>query len=180
MNYSNIIPCDTANGEGIRTSLFVSGCTNHCQGCFNEEAQDFNYGQLCTPETEQTILEQISKPYVAGLSILGGDPMCQNYDGLINLISLAQKVRNMGKTVWLWTGLTYEVIFSPKDKMEWATVIEYMRQCLFTVCDVVVDGPFIEAQKDLTLAFRGSSNQRIIDVPKTIQTGKVVLYDKFY
>lgn len=180
MNYSNIILCDTANGEGIRTSLFVSGCTNHCQGCFNEEAQDFNYGQLYTPETEQTILKQISKPYVAGLSLLGGDPMCQDYDGLIDLISLAQKVHNMGKTVWLWTGLTYEVIFPPKDKMEWTAVIKYIRQCLFTICDVVVDGPFIEAQKDLTLAFRGSSNQRIIDVPKTIQTGKVVLYDKFY
>lgn len=180
MNYGNIKFYDIANGEGIRTSLFVSGCTNHCQGCFNEEAQDFNYGQLYTPETEQTILKQIAKPYVAGLSLLGGDPMCQNYDGLINLISLAQKVRNMGKTVWLWTGLTYEVIFPLKDKMKWAAVIEYIRQCLFTVCDVVVDGPFIEAQKDLTLAFRGSFNQRIIDVPKTIQTGKVVLYDKFY
>ena len=180
MNYGNIKFYDIANGEGIRTSLFVSGCTNHCQGCFNEEAQDFNYGQLYTPKTEQTILKQISKPYVAGLSLLGGDPMCQDYDGLIDLISLAQKVRNMGKTIWLWTGLTYEVIFPPKDKMEWAAVIEYIRQCVFTVCDVVVDGPFIQAQKDLTLAFRGSSNQRIIDVPKTIQTGKVVLYDKFY
>lgn len=180
MNYSNIILCDTANGEGIRTSLFVSGCTNHCQGCFNEEAQDFNYGQLYTKQTHNAILEQISKPYVAGLSLLGGDPMCQDYDGLIDLISLVQEVHNMGKTVWLWTGLTYEVIFPSKDKKEWTTVIEYIHQCLFTICDVVVDGPFIEAQKDLTLAFRGSSNQRIIDVPKTMQTGKVVLYDKFY
>ena len=180
MNYSNIILCDTANGEGIRTSLFVSGCTNHCQGCFNEEAQDFSYGQLYTKQAHKAILEQINKPYVAGLSLLGGDPMCQDYDGLINLISLAQEVRNMGKTVWLWTGLTYEVIFPQKDKREWTTVVEYMRQCLFMVCNIVVDGPFIEAQKDLTLAFRGSSNQRIIDVPKTIETGKVALYDKFY
>lgn len=180
MNYGNIKFYDIANGEGIRTSLFVSGCTNHCQGCFNKEAQDFNYGQLYTPHTEQLILNHLSKPYIAGLSILGGDPMCQDYNGLITLTALAQKVRDIGKTVWLWTGLTYENIFLSKDKREWATIIEYMRQCLFMVCNVVVDGPFIEAQKDLTLAFRGSSNQRIIDVPKTIQAGKVVLYGKFY
>lgn len=84
MNYNNIILCDTANGEGIRTSLFVSGCTNHCQGCFNKEAQDFNYGQLYTPETEQTILKQISKPYIAGLSILGGNPYAKTM--LVSLI----------------------------------------------------------------------------------------------
>lgn len=178
MNYSNIIPCDTANGEGIRTSLFVSGCTNHCQGCFNEEAQDFNYGQLYTPETEQTILKQISKPYVTGLSILGGDPMCQNNIGLTCLIELVNAVHDLGKTVWLWTGMTYDLIFPPPRIT--LTGIHYLRQCLFIACDVVVDGPFIEAQKDLTLAFRGSSNQRIIDVPKTIQIGEVVLYDKFY
>lgn len=169
MNYSNIILCDTANGEGIRTSLFVSGCTNHCQGCFNEEAQDFNYGQLYTPEIEQTILEQISKPYVAGLSILGGDPLCQTAEDKLDLLSLITKTRSLHKTTWLWTGFTWE-----------EAIINVMNRGIFTLCDVVVDGPFIEAQKNLTLAFRGSSNQRIIDVPKTIQTGKVVLYDKFY
>lgn len=169
MNYSNIILCDTANGEGIRTSLFVSGCTNHCQGCFNEEAQDFNYGQLYTNETEQTILEQISKPYVAGLSILGGDPLCQTVEGKLDLLSLITKIRSLHKTTWLWTGFTWE-----------EAITNVMNRGIFTLCDVVVDGPFIETQKDLTLAFRGSSNQRIIDVPKTIQTGKVVLYDKFY
>lgn len=169
MNYSNIILCDTANGEGIRTSLFVSGCTNHCQGCFNEEAQDFNYGQLYTNETEQTILEQISKPYVAGLSILGGDPLCQTVEGKLDLLSLITKIRSLHKTTWLWTGFTWE-----------EAITNVMNRGIFTLCDVVVDGPFIEAQKDLTLAFRGSSNQRIIDVPKTIQTRKVVLYDKFY
>lgn len=179
MNYANIIPCDIANGEGIRTSLFVSGCTNHCQGCFNEEAQDFNYGQLYTNETEQTILKQVSKPYITGLSLLGGDPMCQDYEGLIILISLTQKVRNMGKTVWLWTGLTYETIFPSRNKkMEYTAVIKYIRQCLFTICDVVVDGPFIEAQKDLTLAFRGSSNQRVIDVQETLKQSKIILYEQ--
>lgn len=175
MNYGNIKFYDIANGEGIRTSLFVSGCTNHCQGCFNEEAQDFNYGQLYTPETEQTILEQISKSYIAGLSILGGDPLCQNNAGLTCLIELINAVHDLGKTVWLWTGFVWEDFDHIKLSIDKALI-----KALLYNCDVVVDGPFIEAQKDLTLAFRGSSNQRIIDVPKTIQTGKVVLYDKFY
>ena len=175
MNYGNIKFYDIANGEGIRTSLFVSGCPIHCPGCFNQEAQDYNYGQPYTNQTHNTILEQISKPYIAGLSLLGGDPMCQNYDGLVNLISLAQEVRNMGKTVWLWTGLTYEDIFPLGHKGGW-TAIEYARQCLFMACNVVVDGPFIEAQKDLTLAFRGSKNQRLIDVDKTLKANKVILY----
>lgn len=175
MNYGNIKFYDIANGEGIRTSLFVSGCPIHCPGCFNQEAQDYNYGQPYTNQTHNTILEQINKPYIAGLSLLGGDPMCQDYDGLINLISLAQEVRNMGKTVWLWTGLTYEDIFPPEHKGGW-TAIEYARQCLFMACNVVVDGPFIEAQKDLTLTFRGSKNQRLIDVQKTLESNRVILY----
>lgn len=175
MNYGNIKFYDIANGEGIRTSLFVSGCTNRCQGCFNEEAQDFNYGQLYTPKTKQTILEQISKPYVAGLSILGGDPLCQNNAGLTYLIELINAVHDLGKTVWLWTGFIWEDFDHIKMSLNKALI-----KALLYNCDVVVDGPFIEAQKNLTLAFRGSSNQRIIDVPKTIQTGKVVLYDKFY
>lgn len=175
MNYGNIKFYDIANGEGIRTSLFVSGCPIHCPGCFNQEAQDYNYGQPYINQTHNTILEQISKPYIAGLSLLGGDPMCQDYDGLVNLISLAQEVRNMGKTVWLWTGLTHEDIFPLEHKSGW-TAIEYARQCLFIACNVVVDGPFIEAQKDLTLAFRGSKNQRLIDVDKTLKANKVILY----
>lgn len=175
MNYVNIIPCDTANGEGIRTSLFVSGCTINCPSCFNQEVQDYSYGQPYTNLTHKTILEQINKPYIAGLSLLGGDPMCQDYDGLVNLISLAQEVRNMGKTVWLWTGLTYEDIFPAKGKKDLG-VLEYARQCLFMACNVVVDGPFIEAQKDLTLAFRGSKNQRIIDVEETLKADKIILY----
>lgn len=165
MNYGNIKFYDIANGEGIRTSLFVSGCTNHCRGCFNEEAQDFNYGQLYTPETEQTILKQISKPYVAGLSILGGDPLCQTVEDKLDLLSLITKTRSLHKTTWLWTGFTWE-----------EAITNVMNRGIFTLCDVVVDGPFIEAQKDLTLTFRGSSNQRIIDVQKTLDQNKIILY----
>ena len=134
MNYSNIILCDTANGEGIRTSLFVSGCINHCQGCFNEEAQDFNYGQPYTPETEQIILKQISKPYVAGLSILGGDPLCQNNAGLTCLIELVNAVHDLGKTVWLWTGFIWDIELSLNKTL--------IKSLLYN-CDVVVDLQFI-------------------------------------
>lgn len=165
MNYANIISCDIANGEGIRTSLFVSGCTNYCQGCFNKEVQDFNYGQLYTPETEQTILEQVSKPYVAGLSILGGDPLCQDSEGKLQLLQLIQKVTKLHKTIWLWTGFVWE-----------EAIKEPLNRSLFGWCDVVIDGPFIEAQKDLTLAFRGSSNQRIIDAQKTLNQNKIIIY----
>lgn len=173
MNYNNIILCDTANGEGIRTSLFVSGCTNHCQGCFNKEAQDFNYGQLYTPETEQTILKQISKPYIAGLSILGGEPLCQNNAGLTYLIELTNAVHGLGKTVWLWTGFVWEDFDHIKMSLNKALI-----KALLYNCDVVVDGPFIEAQKDLILAFRGSSNQRVIDVQKTLAQDKIILYEQ--
>lgn len=165
MNYTNIIPCDIANGEGIRTSLFVSGCTNRCRGCFNEQAQDFNYGQLYTPETEQTILEQISKPYVAGLSILGGDPLCQDSEGKLQLLQLIQKVTKLHKTTWLWTGFVWE-----------GAIRDPLNRSLFGWCDVVIDGPFIEAQKDLTLAFRGSSNQRIINAQETLKQNKIIIY----
>ena len=168
MNYSQLIACDTANGEGIRTSLFVSGCTNHCPGCFNQEAQDFNYGKPYTQDTENMLLDCIKQPYVAGLSILGGDPLCQDDMGLITLNFLAHKVHSLGKTVWLWTGFKWED-FNFTNNFS-------LQSLLLSACDVVIDGPFIEAEKDLTLAFRGSRNQRVIDVKKTLIKGEIILY----
>ena len=168
MNYSQLITCDTANGEGIRTSLFVSGCTNHCPGCFNQEAQDFNYGELYTQDTENILLDCIKQPYISGLSILGGDPLCQDNMGLITLNFLAHKVHSLGKTVWLWTGFKWED-FNFTNNFS-------LQSLLLSACDVVVDGPFIEAEKDLTLAFRGSRNQRIIDVRETLGKGEIILY----
>ena len=168
MNYSQLIACDTANGEGVRTSLFVSGCTNHCPGCFNQEAQDFNYGKLYTQDTENILLDCIKQPYVSGLSILGGDPLCQDDMGLITLNFLAHKVHSLGKTVWLWTGFKWEN-FNFTNNFS-------LQSLLLSACDVVVDGPFIEAEKDLSLAFRGSRNQRIIDVRKTLGKGEIILY----
>ena len=168
MNYSQLIACDTANGEGVRTSLFVSGCTNHCPGCFNQEAQDFNYGKLYTQDTENILLDCVKQPYISGLSILGGDPLCQDNMGLITLNFLAHKVHSLGKTVWLWTGFKWED-FNFTNNFS-------LQSLLLSACDVVVDGPFIEAEKDLSLAFRGSRNQRIIDVRKTLGKGEIILY----
>ena len=168
MNYSQLITCDTANGEGVRTSLFVSGCTNHCPGCFNQEAQDFNYGKLYTQDTENILLDCVKQPYISGLSILGGDPLCQDDMGLITLNFLAHKVHSLGKTVWLWTGFKWEN-FNFTNNFS-------LQSLLLSACDVVVDGPFIEAEKDLSLAFRGSRNQRIIDVRETLGKGEIILY----
>ena len=168
MNYSQLIACDIANGEGVRTSLFVSGCTNYCPGCFNQEAQDFNYGELYTQDTENILLDCINHSDISGLSILGGDPLCQDDTGLITLNSLAHKVHSLGKTVWLWTGFKWED-FNFTNNFS-------LQSLLLSVCDVVVDGPFIEAEKDLSLAFRGSRNQRIIDVRKTLEKGEIILY----
>ena len=168
MNYSQLITCDTANGEGVRTSLFVSGCTNYCPGCFNQEVQDFNYGKLYTQDTENILLESINYSYISGLSILGGDRLCQDDAGLITLNSLAHKVHSLGKTVWLWTGFKWED-FNFTNNFS-------LQSLLLSACDVVVDGPFVEAEKDLSLAFRGSRNQRIIDVRKTLGKGEIILY----
>lgn len=168
MNYGRIIKYDVANGEGVRTSLFVSGCTNHCPGCFNQEAQDFSYGKPYTQDTENMLLDCIKQPYISGLSILGGDPLCQDDMGLVKLNFLTHKVHTLGKTVWLWTGFKWED-FNFTNNFS-------LQSLLLSACDVVVDGPFIEAEKDLTLAFRGSRNQRVIDVHKTLEKGEIILY----
>lgn len=165
MNYSNIIQYDTANGPGIRTSLFVSGCKNHCVGCFNNEAHDFNCGTPFTDKTYKQIQEHLQSPVVAGLSLLGGDPLWQNIYDITTLINLCQYTHKLNKNVWLWTGFSWEdVIDLSDDSME-----HIYRRALLRECDVVVDGPFIESLKDLSLAWRGSSNQRIIDVQKSLE-----------
>ena len=170
MRYGNIIEEDCANGEGFRTTLFVSGCNFHCKDCFNQDAQDFNYGKKYTEETEMYILEQVSKPHIKGLSLLGGDPLWQDIDGLKQLRQLVQKVHDLGKTVWIWSGFTYENLLDGSGLSEEANE----RILLVRDCDVFVDGLFEYDKKDLSLAWRGSRNQRVIDMNKT--KDKVVLY----
>lgn len=157
MNYGRIKKNDIANGPGVRVSLFVSGCRNHCPGCFNPETWDFNFGEPFTKKTEKEIIKALRPSWIQGLSILGGDPMePENQRTLLPLLKRI-KVMLSDKDVWLYTGYTYEQI---RD----AEILKWI--------DVLVDGPFIEAEKDITLTFRGSRNQRIIPLKKGKPYGK--------
>ena len=156
MNYAAINFCDVINGKGVRVSLFVSGCTFHCKGCFNKEAQDFSFGKPLTDKVENLILEKLKDKKYSGLSILGGDPLCQNEEGLKQLSILCSKVHALGKDVWLWSGYKYE------DILQDNTSKGFLRKVLLDNVDVFIDGTFHEDEKDLSLAFRGSKNQNII------------------
>jgi len=151
MNYGAIRKTDIANGPGVRVSLFVSGCRNHCPGCFQPETWDFEYGQPFTKKTEQEIIKALRPSWIQGLSILGGDPMePENQKALLPLLKRL-RVFLPGKDVWLYTGYRFEDVSG-------SSLLPYV--------DVVVDGPFIEAEKDISLVFRGSRNQRIIRLEK--------------
>ena len=157
MNYGGIKKTDIANGLGVRVSLFVSGCRNHCAGCFQPETWDFEYGQRFTKETEDEILEAMKPKWIQGLSILGGDPMePENQKALLPFLRRV-KAELPHKDIWLYSGYLYEQI---KD----APILE----CV----DVLVDGPFAEAERDVSLAFRGSRNQRIIYLHKEKTDGR--------
>lgn len=165
MNYASILDADVANGLGWRVSLFVSGCSLHCPGCFNREAWDYNYGKPFGVAAQNKILELLMPDYIRGLSILGGNPTDKENE--YELIRFVERVRSYyedKKDIWIWSGHTYEQLVEAKDE-------------LIPFCDVLVDGPFIQEKKDLTLPFRGSSNQRIIDLKKTRETGKLELLD---
>lgn len=165
MKYSKIINRDIANGEGIRVSLFISGCNQHCFNCFNPEAQDFSYGENFTSDTFNEILDLVSKPEITGLSILGGEPLDQLKSDLFILTSLCTCVKlNLNKNIWLWSGHVIEDIVS-KEQIE-----------LLNTVDVLIDGPYIDSQKDLSLAWRGSKNQRVIDVNKSKEKKMICLY----
>jgi anaerobic ribonucleoside-triphosphate reductase activating protein len=169
MNYAKIRDYDIANGEGVRTSLFVSGCENYCPGCFNPEEQDFNFGKKYTQRQAHEIVQRIENPVISGLSILGGDPLCQDKEGLYDLISLCDAVCSMGKTVWLWTGFLWESVMTTGSSPQKELLVR---------CNVVVDGPFVQALSGRALKWRGSANQRVIDVQRTLQQGEVVLYEE--
>ena len=180
MNYAEIRKMDISNGEGFRVSLFVSGCMFHCKNCFNKDLWDYSYGKPYTEETEKKILKLIDKENISGLSILGGDPFCQHESGILQLISLCDKVHELGKTVWIWTGFTWEQLFLLEPIPGEDSDTRLLREELAIKADVLVDGPFIDTQKDLGLVFRGSSNQRIIDVKKSLQKGNPVIYERNY
>ena len=171
MNYAEIKNFDIANGLGIRVSLFVSGCTHRCKNCFNSIAWDFNYGKLFTKEVEDSIIEMLSKPSVSGLTLLGGEPMEPvNQEGLIGFLRRVKKeVPN--KNIWCYTGYTLE------NDLLTGRAHTSLTEEILSYIDVLVDGKFVEELKSLMLKFRGSSNQRLIDLPKTLKTGEIVLLD---
>lgn len=171
MNYADIKQYDVANGPGIRISLFVSGCNHHCKGCFNEEAWDFNYGKPFTDETIDTIIEYLNNPHIAGLTLLGGEPMEPvNQKALLPLVKRV-KDTYPDKSIWCFTGFRFDDDILGKM---YDTVPETKE--LLARFDVMVDGKFIEELKSVSLVFKGSSNQRTIMVQESLQKGEIVLW----
>ena len=168
MNYAQLRHFDVANGPGVRASIFVSGCRFNCKGCFNKEAQDFNYGNIYTKEVENKFMEYVLDNNVKGISILGGEPLMQTMDdSLLNLLKRIKKESN--KEIWMWTGFVYETAILDEERKE---ILNYV--------DVLVDGQFDESKKVLNLKFRGSTNQRIIDLNKTRKEGKIIEKEEYY
>lgn len=172
MNYGAIKKCDIANGVCVRTVLFVSGCTHHCKGCFQPETWNFDYGERYTKETEDEIIESLRPDYVDGITLLGGEPFePENQRELVKLLRRIKKELPQ-KTVWSFSGYTYEELTGDSR-----AVCEVTNEML-SMLDVLVDGEFVEAKRNISLRFRGSENQRLIDMNKTRKEGKIVLWDK--
>ncbi len=172
MNYADIKQYDIANGPGVRVSLFVSGCTHRCRNCFNKEAWDFSYGEPFTEETEERLFSYLAKPYVKGLTLLGGEPFeKENQKALLPFLRKV-KERFQEKDIWAFSGYDFEKDITGYMLREWEPTRE-----LLSMIDVLVDGEFIEEQKSLNLRFKGSANQRTILVQESLATGEIVLYD---
>lgn len=196
MNYGEIKKFDIANGEGVRVTLFVSGCTHHCKGCFNPETWDFQYGAPFTQETARELLEYLSPEYIAGLTLLGGEPF--EVGNQRALLPFLRKMKELypGKDVWCYTGYTLETDLLGAGSVPWEKEADKrsedgadcgQEQCMYPRCectdemlsliDVLVDGEFVEEKKDISLVFRGSSNQRVIDLPETLKRGRICLWE---
>lgn len=162
MNYAKIRKFDVSNGPGVRSTLFVSGCTNKCEGCFNKELQDFNYGEKWTKDIEDDFIRQVMNPNIVGVNILGGEPMDQVRDeDLSNLLKRIKLETN--KSIWLWSGYLYEDIISSEDRNK---ILKYV--------DVLIDGRFELKNRNISLKYRGSSNQRVIDMSKSREANKII------
>lgn len=170
MYYSTIKDCDIANGIGVRITLFVSGCTNHCKNCFQPQTWDFDFGEPFTEETEERLLEMLKPDYINGLTLLGGEPMePQNQRALVPFLKRVREAYP-NKNIWCFTGFTYEVLKTDGSHPRCEVTDE-----MLSLIDVLVDGRYVDELKDLTLQFRGSSNQRLIDMVKTRENGEVTL-----
>lgn len=172
MNYADIKNYDVANGPGVRVSLFVSGCTHHCKGCFNPETWEFTYGNLFTEHSVAKILDYMKPDYIRGLTVLGGEPFEHpNQAALVSLLKCVRKTYP-DKSIWVYTGYTFETDLLKTMAEKWPETME-----MLSYIDVLVDGEFIEEQKDIGLRFRGSSNQRIILVQESLKAGEAILWD---
>ena len=163
MNYADLRPFDATNGIGIGTSLFVSGCLFHCKECFNKEAWDFNYGKPFTKEVEDYFINCAKNPHIDHVSLLGGEIFYQDLDVILNLVKRIKTEVN--KTLWVWSGFTFDELLKDKSK---ANILKYI--------DILVDGQFKIDKKDINLLFKGSSNQRIIDVQESLKQNKIIKY----
>lgn len=172
MHYGEIKKTDIANGVGVRVSLFVSGCRHHCPDCFNEMTWDFDYGKEYTEETENEVVKLVSRPYIRGITLIGGEPM--EKENQPYLLKLAKRIKKElpQKDIWCYTGFTFEEL---KGNSRART--EYVDE-LLSYIDVLVDGRFMKDKKNLSLRFRGSENQRIIDLPKTLKENKIILWQE--
>ena len=184
MRYASIRSMDISNGERVGVSLFVQGCHFHCKNCFNKDTWDFNGGKEWTPEVEDKFIELANRPYIKRISILGGEPLAdENVGGVLYLID---KFRLLfpEKSIWLYTGYDFNHIMHWTEEQYEIDVhnnfrltnTEYLRQQIISKCDVLIDGRYIESQRDISLKWRGSSNQRVIDVKKTLAQNQIVLY----
>lgn len=173
MNYAEIKKRDVANGPGVRVSLFVSGCTHHCKGCFNADTWDFKYGKPFTSETVEEIIDALRPAYIKGLTLLGGDPMERN--NILGLLPLLRRMKEEypTKDIWCFTG--YDFVDDVQGHMmeDWEGTEEFL-----SYIDVLVDGEFIQEQKSLSLKFKGSANQRTILVQETLKSGRLTLWDE--
>lgn len=181
IRYAQIRECDVSNGEGVGVALFVQGCNFHCHNCFNKNTWDFNGGKEWTPEVEDKFIELASRPYIKRISLLGGECLAdENLDGVLNLVN---KIRLLmpEKTIWIYSGYTWESIMwsrmphpphhSSEDFLYWN-----QRNEIVSKCDVLVDGRYIDSQRNIQLKYRGSENQRVIDIQESLKQNKVVLY----
>ena len=172
MYYGSIKPCDIANGTGVRVTLFVSGCTHRCKGCFQPQTWDFRYGQPFAAETEEALLEALDRPYISGLTLLGGEPF--EPDNQRALVPFLRRVKERcpQKKIWCYSGYTLDGELWKPSRARCEATDE-----MLSLLDILVDGPFVEAKKDLNLRFRGSSNQRILNVPASLKAHSPVLWD---
>ena len=171
MYYGNLKELDVADGEGVRVTLFVSGCTNHCEGCFQPATWDFSFGREYTNETQERILELLDRPYIDGLTLLGGEPFEPSNQRVLVELCKEVKTHFPKKTIWAYTGFIYD-----KDLLPGCRKHTEVTEELLSYIDVLVDGPFLLSERNLALSFRGSENQRVLDLRKTRETGKIVLF----